>query len=108
MVVSSKPPTLDDPTGLPQVELDQAPPDPAPAHEVYGTSRHIRALISERGDGLFSVEFERLMPGDPEHCEPSYWSPLHRPKTVVDTFERARAIALEVLAGEAEAGGDRD
>lgn len=107
MVLSSKPPAANTATGPAQVQREQAPLEPAPVHEVYSVSKRLRAQVFERDDGLYSLEFERLMPGNPEHDEPSYWSPLNRPKTIVDTIDRARAMALEGLAEEAAAGTGR-
>jgi hypothetical protein len=71
-----------------------------PIQELYAATKQVRAQIYERPDGLYQIEFERLMPALPEHEEPSHWSPLNRPKTIVDTIERARELALEGLVAE--------
>jgi hypothetical protein len=101
MVLSSKPPAAASPTALAHGQQEHE----ALVQEMLGASRRVRARIYGRADGLYSVEFERLMPGDPEHQEPAYWSPINRPKTIVDTLERARAMALDGLVEEAAGSG---
>ena len=57
-----------------------------------------RARIVQRAaDGLFSVELERLVPGEGPYEPREYWSPVRQPVTIADTLERARELAKEDL-----------
>jgi hypothetical protein len=57
-----------------------------------------RARIVQRAaDGLFSVELERLVPGEGPYEPREYWSPVRQSVTIADTLERARALAKESL-----------
>jgi len=68
--------------------------------------RFLRAALTGQGyrlfeadtgeDGLIEVEILRWVPGH-DH-EPSYWSRVGRGVTLIDTVEKARAVAVEELA----------
>ncbi len=55
-----------------------------------------KATLWRREDGLIEVEILRWVPGH-DH-EPSYWSRVGRGVTLIDTVEKARAVAVEELA----------
>lgn len=71
---------------------------PPIVEQLYSASRLARATITQRADGLYEVEVERFLEGDPLIDEPSYW-PISAPKTLTDSIERARELALENMAG---------
>ena len=54
-------------------------------------------IVRRAADGLFSVEFERLVPGDGPYEPREYWSPVRQSVTIADTLERARELAKESL-----------
>ena len=54
-------------------------------------------IVRRAADGLFSLEIERLVPGDGLHEPREYWSPVRQSVTIADTLERARELAKEAL-----------
>ena len=57
----------------------------------------VRAVVHQRGDGMFQVDLQRLVAGDGEFEPREYWSPAGRSLTLADTRERAAALALEMV-----------
>ena len=66
--------------------------------ELEADSWLVRARIEQRADGLYEIELERFLEGDPLEAEPSGWWPIPAPKMLTDSLERARQLARESLA----------
>lgn len=68
-----------------------------PVEAMWSQDRWLRTTIYRRGDGHFSVELERLVPGDAEYEEPPHWGRVGHGVVLTDTLDRAREIACELL-----------
>lgn len=65
------------------------------AEQLLSDSRLVRALITQRSDGLYEVEVAVFVKGSALDHEPSWWSPIDGAKMVTDSLERARELARE-------------
>jgi hypothetical protein len=63
--------------------------------ELQSASNLVRARIRQRSDGLYDVEVEVFVKGNALNEEPNWWALVDGPKTVTDSVERARELALE-------------
>ncbi len=75
-------------------------PQPPQDDDEYVTSSDgaMRAVITQRRDGLFSIEIERHgVENAKEYGKFEYWASVSTSAIIVDTIERARAAAVEEL-----------
>lgn len=71
---------------------------PQVAQELMSTDGKLRAIITRRNDGLFSIEVERHGIEDArEYGKFEFWASVPMSAIIVDTIERARVLAEDAL-----------
>jgi hypothetical protein len=76
------------------------PEDQEDVEKILSEDGRLRATIVRRVDGLLSVEIERFFRAsivEDLYEEPAHWAPVHTDGGFVDTLERARKMARELL-----------